>query len=130
MKIYRVIRLFLIVIYLALPARRLFAQNGNGDFENSPLAAAVDSRMKNSLVCRFETLGTFGKGDYAPFWFTSNRQGLSSHKPESGYIRIAADGSMILSDDFGVGYGLDVGVAYGLQADCFIHRFYTDVNYR
>lgn len=130
MKIYRVIRLFLIVICLALPARRLFAQNGNGDFENSPLAAAADSRMEKSLVCRFETIGTFGKGDYAPFWFTSNRQGLSSHKPESGYIRIAADGSMILSDDFGVGYGLDVGVAYGLQADCFIHQFYTDVNYR
>ena len=90
----------------------------------------ANAGMIRSLNCRFESLGALGKGDYAPFWFTSNRQGLNSHENGSGYLRFAAIGETVLPDRFGVGYGVDLGVGTGLQSDCFIHQLYADFNYR
>ncbi|MBO7588785.1 MAG: hypothetical protein J6T18_05105 [Bacteroidaceae bacterium] len=89
-----------------------------------------DAGMESTLNFRFETSGTLGKGDYAPFWLTSNRHGLGSTENSSGYFRLATLGGMVLPSRFGVGYGMDLGVATGLQSDFFIHQLYVDLSYK
>lgn len=94
------------------------------------IQVGTDVGLRRDLNCLFETSGTLGKGGYAPFWFTSNRQGLSSHENNSGYMRVATLGGMMLSDRLGVGYGIDLGAGTGLQSDFFIHQLYADFSYK
>ena len=39
------------------------------------------------LTYRVEASGNVSNGTYAPLWLTSNRYGLSSVEPNSGYVR-------------------------------------------
>lgn len=83
----------------------------------------------NALVLKFETVGMTG-GNYAPFWHTSNRQGLPSVENSNGYAHLAALGGVHRPSGFGVDYGLDLGAGFGLENDLFIHQLYADLNYR
>ena len=49
-----------------------------------------------------------GHGDYSPFWFTANRQGLSSVKTENGYLRAGIFHSQALGRHFTWKAGLDL----------------------
>ena len=102
-----------------------------------PLSARQDmhdtvsgSQTGHSLVYRFESVGALAKGSYAPFWHISNRQGLSSFNPESGYMRFAALGSMSKSDVSSIGYGADLGVGAGMQNNLILQQLYVDFNYK
>lgn len=86
--------------------------------------------QNDSLVCRFETAGMAGSGDYAPFWHTSNRQGLASTEKNNGYVRLAAVGNKNLSNSLDLGYGVDLGAGTGLQSALFVHQLYADLDYR
>jgi len=82
------------------------------------------------LVCGFESVGTLSNGSYAPFWFTSNRQGLSSEKRNSGLMHFSTLGSKQFPNRFSVDYGVDLGIGAGLRSDWIIHQMYVDLNYK
>ena len=86
--------------------------------------------MSHDLVCSFETAGIAGSGSHAPFWHTSNRQGLPSVKSNNAYMHAAALGSVKLPGGFDMGYGLDLGVGAGLEKTGFVHQLYVDLDYR
>lgn len=94
------------------------------------LEARSKAQIKRNLVYRFETVGMAGQGDYAPFWHTSNRQGLPSTNPNNGYMHFATLGSMLLPSGFGMGYGMDLGIGAGLQSNWFVHQLYIDLDYK
>ena len=87
--------------------------------------AQDDSR---SLVLGLETAGLAGTGSHAPFWHTSNRQGLPSVNKNNGYMHFAAVGSKSIARGFGVDYGADMGVGAGLERNWLLHQLYLDLN--
>lgn len=92
---------------------------------NKDYSSQADSFLKLSL----ESVGMTGDGSHAPFWHTSNRQGISSIKNNNGYLHFAALGDASFNHDFKVGYGLDIGVGAGLESDIFVHQLYCDLDY-
>ena len=82
------------------------------------------------LEIQLETAGIAGGGDHAPFWHTSNRQGLPSVKSSNGYAHIAALGGVHRPSGFGVDYGVDLGTGAGLENSLFVHQLYADLDYR
>lgn len=94
------------------------------------LEARAKAKIKRNLNYFFETTGSFGDGSHAPFWLTSNRQGLSSPDNGMGYLRFAALGEMLLPSQFGVAYGMDLGLGFGMQENWFVHQLYVDLKYK
>lgn len=43
------------------------------------------AQSDTTLTYRVEASANVSSGDYAPLWFTANRNGLSSQKPNSAY---------------------------------------------
>lgn len=84
----------------------------------------------HDLVCGFETASIAGMGDHAPFWHTSNRQGLPSVKNNNGYMHMAALGRIQFPSGFDFGYGLDLGAGAGLEKSGFVHQLYADLDYK
>ena len=70
---------------------------------------SVALQAQTDLTFKFETAGAAGGGEHAPFWHTSNRQGLSSTNPNNAYARFAALGGVHRPSGFGVDYGVDLG---------------------
>ena len=85
---------------------------------------------QTDLVLKFETAGMTGGGDHAPFWHTSNRQGLPSVGNSNGYTHLAALGSTQLPYGFDMAYGTDLGAGVGLEKNLFLHQLYFDLNYK
>lgn len=94
------------------------------------LQTMANAKIKRSLIYKFETAGATSDGLHAPFWFTSNRQGLSSFENKSLYGHFATMGHMLLPSQFGMGYGMDLGLADGLQSEWFLHQMYIDLEYK
>lgn len=94
------------------------------------LALPVTAQTHYSLDCKLETAGMTGVGDHAPFWHTSNRQGLPSVDKSNGYMHAAALGSISNPKGFGMDYVVDLGGGAGLQSNLFIHQLYIDLDYK
>lgn len=90
----------------------------------------VTASIKRKLDYRFETGANFSSGSFAPFWFTSNRQGASSIEKSSGYIRMSTIGGMYLPSDFFVDYGMDVSLNANYQSDYSIRQLYVNLGYK
>ncbi len=84
----------------------------------------------STLVLSLESVGMTGSGDYAPFWHTSNRQGLPSVESSNGYAHLTAIGGLAGPGGLRLGYGVDMGVGAGLQDNLFLHQLYADVDYK
>lgn len=91
---------------------------------------APGTEIRHSLVYGFEAVGMMGSGSYAPFWHTSNRQGIPSVSKEQGYTRFYVLGGMQLPDGLHVGYGADIGVGAGLRQALFARQLFVDLDYR
>lgn len=102
----------------------------SGKDELSHLSLTVNSRIRRKLVFNMSFTGNAGSGDYAPFWFTSNRQGLSTTEPSGLMMRLGLNGSMHLPNQFHFSYGMDVAVAAGYQSDYYLHQIYVDAGYK
>ena len=83
-----------------------------------------------NMVFGFESAGLLGKGTHAPFWHTSNRQGLSSIEKESGLMHFAVLGNMSLLNGMEVDYGLDFGAEASSKSNMFLHQLYVDLRYK
>ena len=90
----------------------------------------INLAAQTDLVLKFETAGMVGGGDHAPFWHTSNRQGLPSVRNSNGYTHFAALGSTQLPYGFDMAYGADLGAGVGLENNLLLHQLYFDVDYK
>ena len=82
------------------------------------------------LTCMFESVGAYGQGDNAPFWHTSNRQGLSSVNTEWALMHLGAVGGMPVCKGLSLDYGVDLGLAAGMRSNLFVHQLYADLDYK
>ena len=65
---------------------------------------------------------TSGRGTNAPMWLTANRQGLSSIKTESGYLRAGISHAMPLNKHFNLSTGLDLATAYNFTSSFVVQQ--------
>ena len=91
------------------------------------------SRLGQDVFYEGSVTGAFSGGDYAPFWFTNNRYGLSSHKNNYGYLRgtIRRDVMTDSLRNWRIGYGADLAVAVGMESKHFIvQQLYADFQWK
>ena len=91
------------------------------------------SRLGEDVFYEGTATSAFSGGDYAPFWFTSNRYGLSSHKNNYGYLRGSIQRDVMTDSirNWRIGYGADMAVAVGMESKHFIiQQLYTDIQWK
>ncbi|MDO4930323.1 MAG: capsule assembly Wzi family protein [Bacteroidales bacterium] len=97
-------------------------------------AEAQVSRLVHDVNYNVELSGTVSDGDYdyAPFWLTANRYGLSSVENNSGYLRagVARHAETDSLRKWRIGYGLDLVVPINYTSDFVIQQCYADFQYK
>lgn len=93
---------------------------------------AQKERLWTNIEYNAELNAVYSDGDYAPFWLTSNKYGLSSIKNKSGYLRAglfrsAANDS---ARNWRIGYGIDVAAAVRHSSKFIPQQWYFDVHYK
>ncbi len=95
------------------------------------LQASVYSQHKCSVNYFTELNTIISKGDFAPFWLTANKQGLSSTDKSSGYARV---GFSVAGDFASKNYSYkiagDVVGGYHQTTNVALHQLYADVSWR
>ena len=91
-------------------------------------AIAQQRSLTDSLCYRTEIQGTLASGDHSPLWLSANQYGLSSLKPNSGYVRGALQRPLSVDDGrkWGLGYGLDMAVAAGFTSTLVVQQAYIE----
>ncbi len=95
-------------------------------------ADSIGIRILSDIEYRGELSGTVGSGDFAPLWMHSNRYGLSSVEPNSGYLRggIFRDTKADSLYEWRHGYGLDVAIGANFTSTLIIHQAYYDLDWK
>lgn len=95
-------------------------------------ATAQTPRIWQGVEADVQLSTTQSDGDYAPFWLSSNRYGVESTEPQSGYMRAALSRSLENDSDkvWRWGYGLDVLAATHSTSDFFIQQAYAELKYK
>ena len=92
--------------------------------------AQIDGLTDNTEYS-VELNGSTANGDYAPFWFSSNRYGLSTTEPNSGYLRAgihrSTDTDSLLNWRYG--YGIDLAVPVHFTSDLVVQQLYGEVQF-
>lgn len=93
--------------------------------------AQIDGLTDNTYYS-VETNAIFTNGDQAPLWFSSNKHGLSSIEPNSGYLRAGFARSLETDSllNWRYGYGLDLVVPIKHTSKFIIQQAYGDVQYK
>ena len=93
--------------------------------------AQIDGLTDNTYYS-VETNAVFTNGDQAPLWFSSNKHGLSSIEPNSGYLRAGFARSLETDSllNWRYGYGLDLVVPIKHTSKFIIQQAYGDVQYK
>lgn len=92
--------------------------------------AETQDTSDTTLIYNVETSVNVGSGDYAPLWFTSNRFGLSSEEPNSGYLRAGIEYNKSLKHRWHIGAGLDLAGAFNSTSGFRIQQAYADFSWR
>lgn len=92
------------------------------------LSLVTSAAQVDSLLYRAELQATLGTGDNNPLWLNANKYGLSSLKPNNGYVRGALQRPLSLDDGrkWGLGYGLDMAVAAGFTSTLVVQQAYVE----
>jgi len=90
----------------------------------------IKAQIEQRLLFRFESVGMTGMGEQAPFWHTSNRQGMPSIDRNNGYLHYSAMGEADIPKGIGLEYGADLGVGVRLQSFLYLHQLYIDFDYK
>lgn len=83
-----------------------------------------------TLTYRVEASANASDGTYAPLWFTANRFGLSSEKPNSGYLRAGVAYHKELGRNWRLETGVDLAGATRQSADFVIQQLYADISWK
>lgn len=93
-------------------------------------AAQTGSTECSGLVMDVTMQGNAGSGDCAPFWLTSNRQGLSPVKPSGAMLDINASGHYGLNESARLRYGIEMATACNYQSNFYLQQIYADASYK
>lgn len=95
------------------------------------VTAQEDESIDNQINYHVERQLTFGNGNN-PLWLNANKYGLSSVKPNNGYLRIGADGHQILGEtgNWSLDYGADVAAAYNFTSSFIVQQLYAGIKYK
>lgn len=87
-------------------------------------------KTDTTMTYRVEMSGNISNGTYAPLWFTANRYGLSSQKPNSGYIRAGVLYDRELNRHWHIRAGLDLAGAADQVSSFVVQQAYADVSWK
>lgn len=83
------------------------------------------------LTTKYEFSGTYGSGEYTPFWHIANRQGLSSHESDMFYTRLGIEGrNRFSSTDITLEWGADAVAGYNLTSTVILQQAYFDFRWK
>ncbi len=97
-------------------------------FALSPMLAHAE--WNDSIRYKAEIGINTAAGDHNPFWFVSNRFGMSSIDKQNGYLRLSAFKDLDRNKRFSWGAGVDLGVGYGFSSVFLPQQLYAEVKYR
>lgn len=95
-------------------------------------AKGQTDRLWQNVTYEAEISATVSDGNFAPFWLTSNKYGLSSVKNNSGYLR----GGVFRRTEadslrhWRIGYGADMAIPVEFTSKFIVQQFYVDVQYK
>lgn len=84
----------------------------------------------DSLRYEVELSANASSGKYAPLWFTANRYGLSSERPQSGYLRAGVQYGTRFGKGWSLQAGLDLAGGIDLEAPFFVQQAYADLSWK
>ncbi len=89
-------------------------------------------RLEDGIEYKAETSATISNGEFAPFWMTNNKYGLSTTKNNSGYLRagIFRDTKIDCDKDWRFGYGADIAVPFGMPSNFVLQQIYGDFQWK
>lgn len=90
----------------------------------------ITSVAQNLLHYEISTEIQCGNGRFSPYYFTSNKHGVTSINPNSGYIRAALFKELDLSKKFSYGFGIDLAGSYNNNSEVWIQQLYGELKYR
>lgn len=99
----------------------------------SPLSMpAQTGNLLDGIKYSTEMSGTVSDGEYAPFWLTSNKYGLSSIENNSGYIRggIFRDIENDSLKKWKFGFGADIVIPANFTSRFVVEQLYADIQYK
>ena len=84
-----------------------------------------------TITNRNEFVVAGGSGDYAPFWHINNRDGKNGYKPNSSFLRVAAEGEHPFSKhDVSLDWGLDIVSGYNVASYLFVQQAYFNTSWK
>ncbi len=93
-------------------------------------ALTAGAQTDTTLTYSVETSANVGSGDFAPLWFTANRYGLSSQKPNSANVHAGLTYGKSLNHGWHIGAGVDLGVAANSPSTFIVRQAYADISWR
>lgn len=93
-------------------------------------AFCAEAERLDSIRWKAELSADFSHGDFNPFWFSANRQGLSSVTPNNGYVSLGAFKDMKESERFSWGAGVELAGAWNFTSPFVVQQLYGEVKYR
>lgn len=89
------------------------------------------STKAQTITERQELCGTFGTGEYTPFWHNANRQGLSSVKKDIIYARVGVGGEHLFNrSGINLDWGADVVAGMNMASTVLIQQAYVDCKWK
>lgn len=90
------------------------------------------NRLGENVSYGASMTGAASSGDYAPFWFTANRYGLSTPNNQSLMLRLSANRSTEADSvrRWKVGYGIDIAGAVGMDSYFILQQLFAEVQWK
>lgn len=88
------------------------------------------TKAQSTLGYSVEASGVSATGNYSPYWFTSNKHGISSIDKEWGYLRAGVSGETALKKEWKLSYGADIVGGKNTASDIFVQQAYFDIAWR
>ena len=92
--------------------------------------AEARAEWTDSIQYKAEVGFALSHGEHSPFWMTANKQGFSTIRRNSAYLRLGAFKHMDESKRFDWGAGIDMGVASAYQSTFMPQQLYAEIKYR
>ena len=84
-----------------------------------------------TISTRYEASGTYGSGEYTPFWHMANRQGINSHTNSAFHARLGVEGEhRFCSKNIILEWGADAVVGYNLASTVFVQQAFFDFQWK
>lgn len=94
------------------------------------LCQSINGQFLKDATISTEFSTTLGTGTNTPFYFLSNRYGLSSIEPNSGYLKSGLFRPIEQGKRFTYGYGAELAVAANYNSTFVVQQLYGEVRYR